>query len=63
MPLTMVSEDSTYKCDKCGHFMSLKKGQLLPPCSRCGGTMEKYEGPIPESQRPGCSYLRADFSR
>ncbi len=30
MPLTMVSEDSTYKCDKCGHFMSLKKGQLLP---------------------------------
>ena len=54
MPLTMVSEDSTYKCDKCGHFMSLKKGQLLPPCSRCGGTMEKYDGPIPESQRPGC---------
>lgn len=55
MPLTMVSEDSAYKCVACGHVMNLKKGQLLPPCPRCGGTMEKFEGATPEAQRSGCS--------
>ena len=32
MALTMVAEDSTYKCAVCSHFLSVKKGQLLPPC-------------------------------
>jgi DNA-directed RNA polymerase subunit RPC12/RpoP len=52
MPFTVVQEDATYKCAKCGHIMHVKKGQLLPPCSRCGGTMEKHEGPEPEE--PAC---------
>jgi hypothetical protein len=54
MQLTVVQEDGTYKCAKCGHLMHVKKGQLLPPCTRCGGTMEKYEGPEPEE--PACEY-------
>ena len=52
MQLTVVQEDGTYKCGKCGHIMHVKKGQLLPPCPRCGGAMEKYEGPEPEE--PAC---------
>ncbi len=52
MQLTVVQEDGTYKCAKCGHLMHVKKGQLLPPCTRCGGTMEKYEGLEPEE--PAC---------
>jgi Zn finger protein HypA/HybF involved in hydrogenase expression len=54
MPLILVQEDSAYKCSKCGHVMRLKKGQLLPPCPRCGGTMESFEGPVPEPKRPVC---------
>ena len=54
MALTMVAEDSTYKCAACSHFLSVKKGQLLPPCPRCGGTMEKHEGPPPEPQSTSC---------
>jgi predicted nucleic acid-binding Zn-ribbon protein len=52
MQLTIVKEDGTYKCSKCGHIMHVKKGQLLPPCTRCGGTMEKYAGPEPKE--PAC---------
>ena len=54
MPLTMVKEDSAYKCGNCGNVLGLKKGQLLPPCPRCGGTMEKYDGPPPAPRDPGC---------
>jgi len=54
MPLTMVQEDSAYKCRQCGHVMQVKKGQLLPPCTRCGGTMEKYDGPVPEPKPSRC---------
>lgn len=53
MPFTMVKEDSAYKCSQCGHILSVKKGQLLPPCPKCGGAMEKHEGPAPES--PACA--------
>lgn len=28
--------DANYKCGQCGNILSLKKGQLLPPCPRCG---------------------------
>ena len=55
MPLTKITQDSAYRCSKCGHTMELKKGQLLPPCTRCGGEMEKFEGPIPEPQHKACS--------
>jgi predicted RNA-binding Zn-ribbon protein involved in translation (DUF1610 family) len=54
MPLTMVKEDSPYKCKKCGNTLSLKKGQMLPPCPRCGGEMDKHEGPAPVSGNPCC---------
>ena len=59
MALTMVAEDGTDKCAACSHFLSVKKGQLLPPCPRCGGTMEKHEGekhegPPPEPQSTSC---------
>lgn len=54
MALTMVREDAVYKCSQCGHVMKVKKGQLLPPCTRCGGAMEKYDGPVPEPERPAC---------
>ena len=29
-------EDASYKCDQCGNVLCLKKGQLLPPCPKCG---------------------------
>ena len=54
MPFIMAQEDSAYKCAGCGHLMQLTKGQLVPPCPRCGGTMEKHEGPAPAAERPGC---------
>lgn len=54
MPFTMVQEDSAYACVKCGHVMQLKKGQLLPPCPKCGGEMQKHEGPPPARQEEGC---------
>jgi len=28
--------DANYKCSQCGNILSLKKGQLLPPCPKCG---------------------------
>lgn len=52
MALTIVSEDSAYKCGGCAHTMQVKKGQLLPPCPRCGAAMEKYDGPV--SAAPDC---------
>jgi Zn finger protein HypA/HybF involved in hydrogenase expression len=55
MPFTMAQEDSDYKCAQCGHSMHLKKGQLLPPCPRCGGAMEKYEGPAATKKDSGCA--------
>jgi len=55
MPLTIVTEDSTYKCDACGTLLKMKKGQLLPPCPRCGEKMEKHEGPAPDSGDRCCS--------
>ena len=55
MPFTMVQEDSAYKCAQCGHIMQLKKGQLLPPCPRCGGTMAKYEGPTAVQKDLSCA--------
>ena len=27
--------DANYKCGQCGNVLSLKKGQLLPPCPKC----------------------------
>jgi hypothetical protein len=40
---------------QCGHIMLLKKGQLLQPCPRCGGAMEKYEGPAATKKDSGCA--------
>jgi len=51
----MVQEDSAFKCALCDHIMQLKKGQLLPPCPRCGGAMEKYEGPVATKKDSGCA--------
>ena len=28
--------DANYKCGQCGNVLALKKGQLLPPCPKCG---------------------------
>jgi hypothetical protein len=50
----MVTEDAAYQCGNCRHVIQLKRGQLLPPCTRCGGTMEKIEGPPPEPERKTC---------
>jgi Zn finger protein HypA/HybF involved in hydrogenase expression len=55
MPFTVVQEDSAYKCAQCSHVMQLKKGQLLPPCPRCGGAMEKFEGPAATKKDSGCA--------
>ena len=38
--------EGRYKCSQCGFELSLKKGQLVPPCPRCG------EGQYEESIRP-----------
>lgn len=55
MPLTIVNEDSTYKCGDCGNLLALKKGQLLPPCPRCGGMMVRAEGSPPQKGSSCCS--------
>ena len=28
--------DAAYACAQCGNVLSLKQGQLLPPCPKCG---------------------------
>jgi len=28
--------DANYKCGQCGNVLSVKQGQLLPPCPKCG---------------------------
>jgi predicted nucleic acid-binding Zn-ribbon protein len=28
--------DSAFKCGQCGSVLNLKKGQLVPPCPKCG---------------------------
>ncbi len=48
MSLVTVEEDSAYKCSQCGQIINVKKGQLLPPCPKCGGGMEKHEGAVGE---------------
>jgi len=53
MPLTIVTEDSACKCEACGNLLNMKKGQLLPPCPRCGGEMIRTEGGTPQ-QGPSC---------
>jgi len=55
MPFTVVQQDSAYKCGQCGHIMQLKKGQLLPPCPRCGGAMEKVERPAAAKKDSNCA--------
>ena len=55
MPLTIVTEDSVYKCKACGNLLNIKKGQLLPPCPKCGGQMEKQEGAVADSGNSCCS--------
>lgn len=55
MPLVMVKEDSAYRYKACGNTLSLNKGQLLPPCPRCSGEMEKYERADPDSQNRCCN--------
>lgn len=54
MPLTTVTEDAAFKCTQCGHVIEVRKGQLLPPCTRCGGAMEKHAGPRVQSDRKTC---------
>jgi predicted RNA-binding Zn-ribbon protein involved in translation (DUF1610 family) len=54
MPLTIVTQDSAYKCDSCGSLLNMKKGQLLPPCPRCGGKMEKTDGAVPDTGNRCC---------
>src|SRR5260370_10303403 len=35
--------------------MQLKKGQLLPPCPRCGGAMQKHEGAALAKEDSDCA--------
>ena len=53
MPFVLVKEDSAYRCAQCGHVLPMKTGQLVPPCPKCGGAMEKSEGAAPAP--PACS--------
>ncbi len=41
MALCLVTEDGLYRCSQCGHTLAAKKGQLLPPCPRCGAALSK----------------------
>lgn len=52
MSLAMVTENGTFKCSACGGLLNAKKGQLLPPCPRCGGKLERVEAPAAGSD--GC---------
>ena len=43
--------EGRYKCSQCGFELNLKKGQLVPPCPRCGaGQYEESSGPPPQCQ-------------
>jgi|YelNatPaOPRAMG01_1025707.scaffolds.fasta_scaffold43919_2 predicted RNA-binding Zn-ribbon protein involved in translation (DUF1610 family) len=53
MALIIATEDSMYRCNACGNLLAVKKGQLLPPCPRCGGLMVKAEDGAPQ-QGPSC---------
>jgi Zn finger protein HypA/HybF involved in hydrogenase expression len=43
--------EGRYKCLQCGFEINLKKGQLVPPCPRCGkGQYEVSTGPASSCQ-------------
>jgi Zn finger protein HypA/HybF involved in hydrogenase expression len=54
MALVIVTEDAAFKCAACGNLIQAKKGQLLPPCPRCGGKLEKFDGPAPATDDACC---------
>jgi hypothetical protein len=54
MPFITVSEDAAFRCAGCGHVIQVRKGQLLPPCTRCGGPMQQLDGPPPERPQKTC---------
>ena len=35
--LRMSPAEGRYQCTHCSFELNLKKGQLVPPCPRCGG--------------------------
>jgi predicted RNA-binding Zn-ribbon protein involved in translation (DUF1610 family) len=46
--LQMSPNEGRYKCTQCGFELNLKKGQLVPPCPRCGaGEYEESSGAAP----------------
>ncbi len=45
--------EGRYQCSKCGFELNLKKGQLVPPCPRCGGReYVEASGPPGEGNGP-----------
>jgi Zn finger protein HypA/HybF involved in hydrogenase expression len=54
MPLTLVTENAAYQCAQCGSILQMKKGQLLPPCPRCGGQLRKSEAVVSGSEDSCC---------
>ena len=43
--------EGRYKCTQCGFELSVKKGQLVPPCPRCSAReFEESSGPPPQCQ-------------
>ena len=46
--LKLSPVEGRYKCAQCGFELNLKKGQLVPPCPRCGAKeYEESSGPPP----------------
>ena len=49
--LRMSPAEGRYQCTQCSFELNLKKGQLVPPCPRCGGKeFAEAAGPAPECQ-------------
>ena len=46
--LQQAPHEGHYKFSQCGFQISLKKGQMVPPCPRCGsGKYEESSAPVP----------------
>ncbi len=40
-------QDASFKCIQCGNVLKLKKGQLVPPCPKCGFKQFQWTDQVP----------------
>jgi predicted nucleic acid-binding Zn-ribbon protein len=40
-------QEASFKCLQCGNVLRLKKGQLVPPCPKCGFKEFRWTDEVP----------------